>query len=115
MQCLKQQKSWDSYKQLLESGMSKEIASSFIFWRNTQYSSKSEALADSFYNQMSEKGRYRNIGFDITEDEAKKILGDDAIGKALLSAWKMAKDEIEKERIQIQFDGQKAISRKYRE
>ena len=103
-------KKWDSYKQLLESGMSKEIASSFIFGGNTQYSSKSEALADSFYNQMSEKGRYRNIGFDITEDEAKKILGDDAIGKALLSAWKMAKDEIEKERIQIQFDGQKAIS-----
>ena len=103
-------KSWDNYKQLIGSGMSKSDASNFAFGGNTSYTSKTEAMAATFYDQMAKKGRIRDIGFNITESDARKTLGDDAIGKSLFESWKKVKDEIEKDKIQIQLDGQKAIS-----
>ena len=103
-------KSWDNYKQLIGSGMSKSDASNFAFGGNTSYTSNTEAMAATFYDQMAKKGRIRDIGFNITESDARKTLGDDAIGKSLFESWKKVKDEIEKDKIQIQLDGQKAIS-----
>ena len=68
--------------------MVKEIASSFIFGGNTNTLLNQEHWQILSIIKCQKRKIYRNIGFDITEMEAKKILGDDAMGKALLSAWR---------------------------
>ena len=99
---------WDNYQKLLSAGSSREDAANFSFGGKSKYSSLSEAMVGNFYDQMAKKNIRKNIDFGMKEEDVKKLLGDGKIAEELLKLWKEAKSQIEKDRIDIQINADKA-------
>lgn len=89
-------KKWDIYKQLVNAGASKKDASLYAFGVLSEYEKKSEELAEKVTKKMKDKGVY--IPLTFTEQEATESLGgkDSVLYKQFFSAWKEAKEAIEK-------------------
>ena len=94
-------KKWDIYKQLVNAGASKKDASLYAFGALPEYEKKSEELAEKVTKEMKDKGVY--IPFTFTEQEATEALGgkDSVLYKQFFSAWKEAKDAIEKDSLEV--------------
>ena len=99
---------WDNYQKLLSAGSSREDAANFSFGGKSKYSSLSEAMVGNFYDQMAKKNIRKNIDFGMKEEDVKKLLGDGKIAEELLKLWEEAKSQIEKDRIDIQINADKA-------
>ena len=65
-------------------------------------------MVGNFYDQMAKKNIRKNIDFGMKEEDVKKLLGDGKIAEELLKLWKEAKSQIEKDRIDIQINADKA-------
>lgn len=94
-------KKWDIYKQLVNAGASKKDASLYAFGVLSEYEKKSEELAEKVTKKMKDKGVY--IPLTFTEQEATESLGgkDSVLYKQFFSAWKEAKEAIEKDSLEV--------------
>ena len=104
-------KKWDIYKQLINAGASKKDASLYAFGALSEYEKKSEELAEKVTKEMKDKGVY--IPFTFTEQEATESLGgkDSVLYKQFFSAWKEAKDAIEKDSLEVKLKEVTALNK----
>lgn len=103
-------KKWDVYKKLVDAGASKSDASTYAFGVLTDYTHESDYLIETLQKKFKEKGVV--IPFTMSEDEVEKALGgkDSPLYKELFKAWKDAKNNIEKDRINIAVDEAKVMA-----
>lgn len=104
-------KKWDIYKQLTDAGTNKRDASLYAFGALSEYENKAEELANSVQKKMREKGIY--IPFSFKEEEATEAFGgkDSVLYKQFFSAWKEAKDAIEKDSLEVKLKEANAINK----
>ena len=104
-------KKWDIYKQLVNAGASKKDASLYAFGALSEYEKKSEELAEKVTKKMKDKGVY--IPLTFTEQEATESLGgkDSVLYKQLFSAWKEAKEAIEKDSLEVKLKEVTALNK----
>lgn len=104
-------KKWDIYKQLVNAGASKKDASLYAFGVLSEYEKKSEELAEKVTKKMKDKGVY--IPLTFTEQEATESLGgkDSVLYKQLFSAWKEAKEAIEKDSLEVKLKEVTALNK----
>jgi hypothetical protein len=104
-------KKWDIYKQLVNAGASKEDASLYAFGVLSEYEKKSEELAEKVTKKMKDKGVY--IPLTFTEQEATESLGgkDSVLYKQFFSAWKEAKEAIEKDSLEVKLKEVTALNK----
>lgn len=104
-------KKWDIYKQLINAGASKKDASLYAFGALPEYEKKSEELAEKVTKEMKDKGVY--IPLTFTEQEATEALGgkDSVLYKQFFSAWKEAKDAIEKDSLEVKLKEVTALNK----
>lgn len=104
-------KKWDIYKQLVNAGASKKDASLYAFGALSEYEKKSEELAEKVTKKMKDKGVY--IPLTFTEQEATESLGgeDSVLYKQLFSAWKKAKEAIEKDSLEVKLKEVTALNK----
>lgn len=104
-------KKWDIYKQLVNAGASKKDASLYAFGALSEYEKKSEELAEKVTNKMKDKGVY--IPLTFTEQEATESLGgkDSVLYKQFFSAWKEAKEAIEKDSLEVKLKEVTALNK----
>ena len=104
-------KKWNIYQQLLNAGASKKEASIYAFGAVTDYEKKSEELRDSLQKKMEEKGIY--VPFTFTEQEATEALGgkEGVLYKQFFSAWKEAKEAIEKDSLEVKLKEVTALNK----
>lgn len=104
-------KKWDIYKQLINAGASKKDASLYAFGALSEYEKKSEELAEKVTKEMKDRGVY--IPFTFTEQEATELLGgkDSVLYKQFFSAWKEAKDAIEKDSLEVKLKEVTALNK----
>ena len=104
-------KKWDIYKQLVNAGASKKDASLYAFGVLSEYEKKSEELAEKVTKKMKDKGVY--IPLTFTEQEATESLGgkDSVLYKQFFSAWKEAKDAIEKDSLEVKLKEVTALNK----
>lgn len=104
-------KKWDIYKQLINAGASKKDASLYAFGVSSEYEKKSEELAEKVTKKMKDKGVY--IPLTFTEQEATESLGgkDSVLYKQFFSAWKEAKDAIEKDSLEVKLKEVTALNK----
>lgn len=99
---------WDNYQKLLSAGSNRTDAANFSFGGKSPYGSLSEAMASNFYNELAKNNIRKNIDFGMKEEDVKKLLGDGKIAEEMLKLWKDAKEQIEKDRIDIQINADNA-------
>lgn len=104
-------KKWDIYKQLVNAGASKKDASLYAFGALSEYEKKSEELAEKVTKKMKDKGVY--IPLTFTEQEATELLGgkDSVLYKQFFSAWKEAKEAIEKDSLEVKLKEVTALNK----
>lgn len=104
-------KKWDIYKQLVNAGASKKDASLYVFGALSEYEKKSEELAEKVTKKMKDKGVY--IPLTFTEQEATESLGgkDSVLYKQFFSAWKEAKEAIEKDSLEVKLKEVTALNK----
>ena len=104
-------KKWDIYKQLINAGASKKDASLYAFGVLSEYEKKSEELAEKVTKKMKDKGVY--IPLTFTEQEATESLGgkDSVLYKQFFSAWKEAKEAIEKDSLEVKLKEVTALNK----
>lgn len=104
-------KKWDIYKQLVNAGASKKDASLYAFGAFSEYEKKSEELAEKVTKKMKDKGVY--IPLTFTEQEATESLGgkDSVLYKQFFSAWKEAKEAIEKDSLEVKLKEVTALNK----
>lgn len=104
-------KKWDIYKQLVNAGASKKDASLYAFGALSGYEKKSEELAEKVTKKMKDKGVY--IPLTFTEQEATESLGgkDSVLYKQFFSAWKEAKEAIEKDSLEVKLKEVTALNK----
>lgn len=104
-------KKWDIYKQLVNAGASKKDASLYAFGALSEYEKKSEELAEKVTKKMKDKGVY--IPLTFTEQEATESLGgkDSVLYKQFFSAWKEAKETIEKDSLEVKLKEVTALNK----
>lgn len=104
-------KKWDIYKQLVNAGASKKDASLYAFGVLSEYEKKSEELAEKVTKKMKDKGVY--IPLTFTEQEATESFGgeDSVLYKQFFSAWKEAKEAIEKDSLEVKLKEVTAINK----
>lgn len=104
-------KKWDIYKQLVNAGASKKDASLYAFGALSEYEKKSEELAEKVTKKMKDKGIY--IPLTFTEQKATESLGgkDSVLYKQFFSAWKEAKDAIEKDSLEVKLKEVTALNK----
>lgn len=104
-------KKWDIYKQLTDAGTNKRDASLYAFGALSEYENKAEELANSVQKKMKEKGIY--VPFSFKEEEATEAFGgkDSVLYKQFFSAWKEAKDAIEKDSLEVKLKEANAINK----
>uniref|UniRef100_UPI0026768FAD tape measure protein n=2 Tax=Bacteroides TaxID=816 RepID=UPI0026768FAD len=104
-------KKWDIYKQLVNAGASKKDASLYAFGALSEYEKKSEELAEKVTKKMKDKGVY--IPLTFTEQKATESLGgkDSVLYKQFFSAWKEAKDAIEKDSLEVKLKEVTALNK----
>lgn len=104
-------KKWDIYKQLVNAGASKKDASLYAFGALSEYEKKSEELAEKVTKKMKDKGVY--IPLTFTEQEATESLGgkDSLLYKQFFSAWKEAKEAIEKDSLEVKLKEVTALNK----
>lgn len=104
-------KKWDIYKQLVNAGASKKDASLYAFGALSEYEKKSEELAEKVTKKMKDKGVY--IPLTFTEQEATESLGgeDSVLYKQFFSAWKKAKEAIEKDSLEVKLKEVTALNK----
>ena len=104
-------KKWDIYKQLINAGASKKDASLYAFGALSEYEKKSEELAEKVTKKMKDKGVY--IPLTFTEQKATESLGgkDSVLYKQFFSAWKEAKDAIEKDSLEVKLKEVTALNK----
>lgn len=104
-------KKWDIYKQLVNAGASKNDASLYAFGVLSEYEKKSEELAEKVTKKMKDKGVY--IPLTFTEQEATESLGgkDSVLYKQFFSAWKEAKEAIEKDSLEVKLKEVTALNK----
>lgn len=104
-------KKWDIYKQLVNAGASKKDASLYAFGVLSEYEKKSEELAEKVTKKMKDKGVY--IPLTFTEQEATESLGgkDSVLYKQFFSAWKEAKEAIEKDSLEVKLKEVTALNK----
>lgn len=104
-------KKWDIYKQLVNAGASKKDASLYAFGALSEYEKKSEELAEKVTKKMKDKGVY--IPLTFTEQEATESLGgkDSVLYKQFFSAWKEAKEAIEKDSLEVKLKEVTALNK----
>lgn len=104
-------KKWDIYKQLVNAGASKKDASLYAFGALSEYEKKSEELAEKVTKKMKDKGVY--IPLTFTEQEATESLGgkDSVLYKKFFSAWKEAKEAIEKDSLEVKLKEVTALNK----
>lgn len=104
-------KKWDIYKQLINAGASKKDASLYAFGALSEYEKKSEELAEKVTKKMKDRGVY--IPLTFTEQKATESLGgkDSVLYKQFFSAWKEAKDAIEKDSLEVKLKEVTALNK----
>lgn len=104
-------KKWDIYKQLVNAGASKKDASLYAFGVLSEYEKKSEELAEKVTKKMKDKGVH--IPLTFTEQEATESLGgkDSVLYKQFFSAWKEAKEAIEKDSLEVKLKEVTALNK----
>lgn len=104
-------KKWDIYKQLVNAGASKKDASLYAFGVLSEYEKKSEELAEKVTKKMKDKGVY--IPLTFTEQDATESLGgkDSVLYKQFFSAWKEAKEAIEKDSLEVKLKEVTALNK----
>lgn len=104
-------KKWDIYKQLVNAGASKKDASLYAFGVLSEYEKKSEELAEKVTKKIKDKGVY--IPLTFTEQEATESLGgkDSVLYKQFFSAWKEAKEAIEKDSLEVKLKEVTALNK----
>lgn len=104
-------KKWDIYKQLVNAGARKKDASLYAFGVLSEYEKKSEELAEKVTKKMKDKGVY--IPLTFTEQEATESLGgkDSVLYKQFFSAWKEAKEAIEKDSLEVKLKEVTALNK----
>lgn len=104
-------KKWNIYKQLVNAGASKKDASLYAFGALSEYEKKSEELAEKVTKKMKDKGIY--IPLTFTEQEATESLGgeDSVLYKQFFSAWKEAKEAIEKDSLEVKLKEVTALNK----
>lgn len=104
-------KKWDIYKQLVNAGASKKDASLYAFGALSEYEKKSEELTEKVTKKMKDKGVY--IPLTFTEQEATESLGgkDSVLYKQFFSAWKEAKEAIEKDSLEVKLKEVTALNK----
>ena len=104
-------KKWDIYKQLVNAGASKKDASLYAFGALSEYEKKSEELAEKVTKKMKDKEVY--IPLTFTEQEATESLGgkDSVLYKQFFSAWKEAKEAIEKDSLEVKLKEVTALNK----
>lgn len=104
-------KKWDIYKQLVNAGASKKDASLYAFGALSEYEKKSEELAEKVTKKMKDKGVY--IPLTFTEQEATESFGgkDSVLYKQFFSAWKEAKEAIEKDSLEVKLKEVTALNK----
>lgn len=104
-------KKWDIYKQLVNAGASKKDASLYAFGVLSEYEKKSKELAEKVTKKMKDKGVY--IPLTFTEQEATESLGgeDSVLYKQFFSAWKEAKEAIEKDSLEVKLKEVTALNK----
>ena len=104
-------KKWNIYKQLVNAGASKKDASLYAFGVLSEYEKKSEELAEKVTKKMKDKGVY--IPLTFTEQEATESLGgkDSVLYKQFFSAWKEAKEAIEKDSLEVKLKEVTALNK----
>ncbi len=104
-------KKWDIYKQLVNAGASKKDASLYAFGVLSEYEKKSEELAEKVTKKMKDKGVY--IPLTFTEQEVTESLGgkDSVLYKQFFSAWKEAKEAIEKDSLEVKLKEVTALNK----
>lgn len=104
-------KKWDIYKQLVNAGASKKDASLYAFGALSEYEKKSEELAEKVTKKMKDKGVH--IPLTFTEQEATELLGgkDSVLYKQFFSAWKEAKEAIEKDSLEVKLKEVTALNK----
>lgn len=104
-------KKWDIYKQLVNAGASKKDASLYAFGVLSEYEKKSEELAEKVTKKMKDKGVY--IPLTFTGQEATESLGgkDSVLYKQFFSAWKEAKEAIEKDSLEVKLKEVTALNK----
>lgn len=104
-------KKWDIYKQLVNADASKKDASLYAFGALSEYEKKSEELAEKVTKKMKDKGVY--IPLTFTEQEATESLGgkDSVLYKQFFSAWKEAKEAIEKDSLEVKLKEVTALNK----
>ena len=103
-------KKWDIYKQLINAGASKKDASLYAFGVLSEYEKKSEELAEKVTKKMKDKVY---IPLTFTEQEATESLGgkDSVLYKQFFSAWKEAKEAIEKDSLEVKLKEVTALNK----
>ena len=103
-------KKWDIYKQLINAGASKKDASLYAFGALSGYEKKSEELAEKVTKKMKDKVY---IPLTFTEQKATESLGgkDSVLYKQFFSAWKEAKDAIEKDSLEVKLKEVTALNK----
>lgn len=104
-------KKWDIYKQLINAGAGKKDASLYAFGALSEYEKKSEELAEKVTKKMKDRGVY--IPLTFTEQKATESLGgkDSVLYKQFFSAWKEAKDAIEKDSLEVKLKEVTALNK----
>lgn len=103
-------KKWDIYKQLVNAGASKKDASLYAFGALSEYEKKSEELAEKVTKKMKDRVY---IPLTFTEQEATESLGgkDSVLYKQFFSAWKEAKEAIEKDSLEVKLKEVTALNK----
>ncbi|MCM1223093.1 MAG: hypothetical protein NC548_52435, partial [Lachnospiraceae bacterium] len=113
-------KQWDIYKQLIDAGASRSEAGQIAFGSATDLDTKAQALRDNIENLLQEKGL--EIPVSLSEEEGLKKLEENAalfggtespLYKAIVEAWKDAKEAIANDGLEIRIKELQAI-KKYR-
>ena len=103
---------WDRYKRLIDSGISRKDASISIFGSDKTRTSAIADRAQELFGYMAKSGVKADINFGMTEEDATEALGgsNNPNYREFFNKWKELKKLVEDDKIQIQVDGQKAIS-----
>lgn len=90
---------------------SKKVHSLYAFGVLSEYEKKSEELAEKVTKKMKDKGVY--IPLTFTEQEATESLGgkDSVLYKQFFSAWKEAKEAIEKDSLEVKLKEVTALNK----
>lgn len=104
-------KKWDIYKQLINAGASKKDASTYAFGFLTDYENEAQYLIDTVQKKLKEKAV--DLPFTLSDDEAESILGgkDSVLYKQFFSAWKEAKEAIEKDSLEVKLKEVTALNK----